>query len=155
MVYRQRVGVKFDMGMFDSVLYDDGRTAQAKCWGRTLRKLAAGDVVQLQPYLWTGEPADALWTNRPDGKPPTSYQLLVRDSGVIPGAFITVLDGRLHAWDSERRNDLPLVDNFGCPADGSFEPMVMAVETTDYEFVDGDSDLNQGWWSQPDQPEDV
>lgn len=58
--------------------------------------------------------------------------------------FNTVLDGRLHAWDGERRNDLPLVDNRDCPADGSFEPMVMAVETTNYEIVDDDSDLNQG-----------
>lgn len=131
------------MGMFDSVFWDDGRTAQAKCWGRTLARFAPGDVVQLQPYIWTGEPADVLWANRPYGKPPTSYQLLVNDSGVIPGAFITVLDGRLSAWDSERRHELPLVDNRGCPADGSFEPMVMAVETTDYEYVDSDPERNE------------
>jgi len=132
------------MGMFDFVLWDDGRTAQAKCWGRTLDRFEPGDAVQHQPYLWTGGPADVLWVDHQDGKPPISYQLLVRDLGVIPGAFITVLDGRLHAWDGERRSNLPLVDNRGCPADGSFEPMVMAVETTNYEPVHRDSDLSVG-----------
>jgi hypothetical protein len=69
--------------------------------------------------------------------------LIVRDMGVVPGAFITVLDGRLHAWDSARRSDLPLVDNRGCPADGSSEPMIMAVEITDYVCDDDNPDFSE------------
>jgi hypothetical protein len=131
------------MGMFDTVFWDDGRRAQAKWWGRTLAKFVPGDAAQLRPYLWTGQPAETLWANRPDGKVPTSYQLVVRDLGVVSGAFITVLDGRLHAWDSARRSDLPLVDNRGCPAEGLFEPMIMAVETTDYVWDDDSPDFSE------------
>jgi len=128
------------MGMFDSVVWDDGRTAQAKCWGRTLDVLVPGDVVQLRPYLWTGESGEVLWATTPDGRPPTSYQLVVRDMGVIPGSFITVIDSRLVAWDGERRPELPLVDNRGGPSDGSRQPFATAVETSDYDFEEEDQE---------------
>jgi len=128
------------MGMFDSVVWDDGRTAQTKCWGRTLDVLVPGDVVQLRPYLWTGESGEVLWATTPDGRPPTSYQLVVRDMGVIPGSFITVIDSRLFAWDGERRPELPLVDNRGCPSDGSRQPFATAVETSVYDFEEEDEE---------------
>jgi hypothetical protein len=131
------------MGMFDSVVWDDGRVAQVKCWGRYMCDYGPGDEVQLEPYIWTGESAEVLWANSPSGKPPTSYQLMVRDAGDIPSLYITVLDGRLFAWDGDRRPELPLVDNRGCPTDGSENPFATAVEIQYYESEDeqGESEI--------------
>jgi len=92
------------------------------------------------PKIWTGESGEVLWATSPDGRPPTSYQLVVRDMGVIPGSFITVIDSRLFAWDGERHPELPLVDNRGCPSDGSRQPFVSAVETSDYDFEEEDQE---------------
>jgi len=128
------------MGMFDSVVWDDGRTAQTKCWGRSLQVYTQGDVVPLEPYIWTGESGEVLWANSLDGRPPTSYQLVVLDMGVIPRSFITVIDGRLYAWDGERRPELPLVDNRGCGSDGSRQPFTTTVETSVHDFEEEDQE---------------
>jgi len=133
------------MGMFDSVVWDDGCTAQTKCWGRSLQVYTRGDVVRLEPFMWTDESAEVLWAHYPGGQPPTSYQLVVRDMGLNSGSFITVIDGRLFAWDGERRPELPLVDNRDCPSDGSHQPFATAVETSNTEFVDEDSETCEGF----------
>lgn len=101
------------------VRWGDGRRAQTKCWGRTLTEYTVGDTVLLDPYISSGEEAGVLWSLSDNGGPPNSYQLPVRKDRLFLGSYITVIDGRLTSWDDERRETLVLVDNRGCPWDGT------------------------------------
>jgi len=104
--------------MFDLVRWDDGRRAQTKCWG-PLTEYTVGDSVQLDPYISSGEDAGVLWSISDAGEPPFSYQIPVKRDRLFLGSYLTVIDGKLTFWDDERRENLVLVDNRGCPWDGT------------------------------------
>lgn len=89
------------MGMFDSIDLADGREVQVKCLGRMLRRYRLGDQVQ----LFTGEPS-----YESDGEPSSLEDFQVILTG---GHFLLVTGNRLRIVDDVRREQVPLVDNYG------------------------------------------
>ena len=94
------------MGMFDTVVSNDGQSAQVKCFGSFMEVFELGSRVDLVPVK-------RLETDVLPSSLPESYQVAVND-----GTFITVLGGEIVAWDSSNDPELMTVDNYGQPWSG-------------------------------------
>ena len=92
--------------MYDEVDWRDGRRAQVKCLGASMKHLKPGDRVQLAPTQLSSIGSAFL-------EAPSDFQIAMRD-----GTFITVVSGVLQSWDGLRRPTLPVVDNRGAEWDG-------------------------------------
>lgn len=96
------------MGAFDTVWDPDGGDVQVKCFGYCQQNYEVGDEVSLEPKMPTWEGFDPALLKQYAAL--RSYQVYLPD-----GRFLTVVDGRIFAFESARRAELEVLDVFGLP----------------------------------------
>jgi len=96
------------MGAFDTVWDPDGGDVQVKCFGCCQQNYEVGDEVSLELKMPTWEGFDPAQLKQYAAL--RSYQVYLPD-----GRFLTVVDGRIFAFESTRRAELEVLDVFGLP----------------------------------------